>query len=296
MFAAAFHTLSLLDFSGHLIIAAILACLVGSVAANLLIRARYARIARDLRDHPDPQTPFVHPVLNSIQREARLAMLRTRELNSQAIIEQRFQAQLKPLLLGERFVRASTGLMIILGLVGTFYGLTLSIGKLVALVASETSGVTDITQAITSGLTQALTGMSVAFSTSLFGIVGAIIMMVFGIVSNTTDQRTAVMVAIENYIDHVLRTQPTSPGDAPASEAGARLEQALNGFSKSLETLDAAVGRFDASLQGFASSTREFKEFNLHLKDNVQRMSLSFADFSEGLKSQIGAARNTERT
>ena len=47
----------------------------------------------------------------------------------------RFQAELRPLLLAERFVRAATGLVIILGLLGTFYGLTLSIGKLVHLVA-----------------------------------------------------------------------------------------------------------------------------------------------------------------
>ena len=43
--------------------------------------------------------------------------------------------------------------------------------------------------------------------------------------------------------------------------------------------------RFESALETFATTTRDFHEFNLHLKDNVQRMSLSFADLSEVLKS-----------
>jgi hypothetical protein len=66
------------------------------------------------------------------------------------------------LLLAERFVRAATGLVIILGLLGTFYGLTSSIGRLVQLVAGDTGGVSDITQGVTTELTQALSGMAVA--------------------------------------------------------------------------------------------------------------------------------------
>jgi hypothetical protein len=41
-------------------------------------------------------------------------------------------------------------------------------------------------------------------------------------------------------------------------------------------------------LQVFASTTKDFHEFNAHLKDNVQRLSLTFADLSDSLKSQIG--------
>jgi hypothetical protein len=41
--------LSLVDASGYVIIAAIVASLVASVAANLVIRSRYAAMARDLR-------------------------------------------------------------------------------------------------------------------------------------------------------------------------------------------------------------------------------------------------------
>jgi hypothetical protein len=61
-------------------------------------------------------------------------------------------------LLGERFVRSATGLVLILGLSGTFYGLTLSIGKLSRLLSVEGAKVADVTQSLTTGLTQALSG------------------------------------------------------------------------------------------------------------------------------------------
>lgn len=293
-------TLSLVDASGLLIITAIVACLIAAVAINLLLRRRYAEISRELWQNPDHHQPFKHPVLEAVTRDVRIALLRTRDINTQAIVEQRFQSELKGLLLGERFVRASSGLVIILGLVGTFYGLTLSIGRLVVLVSKDGAAmgaVSEIAPAITQGLTQALTGMSVAFSTSLFGIASAIVLTAIGIASNNTDQRTALMVQLETYIDHVMRTGAGASDAAGAgSDASDRLERMLSGFGKSVASLDGAVSRFDVSLQGFAANTRDFQEFNLHLKDNVQRMSLSFSDFSEALKARTAGLQSTDRT
>jgi hypothetical protein len=292
--------LSLVDASGYVIIAAIVASLVASIAANLIIGSRYAAMAKDLRKSRDGDEPFAHPVLNRIVRDARdAARRRPREVNTQAIIEENFQSQLGWLLLGERFVRSATGLVLILGLSGTFYGLTLSIGKLSHLLSVEGAKVADVTQSLTTGLTQALSGMSVAFSGSLFGIVSAIVLTVFGVVSNVTDRRTALMVQIEAYLDHAFgaesRGEPSfAPAGRPIAAAGdEKLERIVVDFGQSVARLEGAVADFDSALQKFAASTRDFREFNLHLKDNVQRMSLSFGDFSETLKVQIGALKAT---
>jgi hypothetical protein len=51
------------------------------------------------------------------------------------------------------------------------------------------------------------------------------------------------------------------------------------------------VATFESALQSFSSTTRDFREFNLHLKDNVQRMSLTFGDLSETLKEQVGTLK-----
>jgi hypothetical protein len=290
--------LSLVDVSGYIIIGSIVATLVVSVVANLVIRARYASMARELKASPVSDVPFSHVVLNDIVADARRAVRRPGESNAQAIVEEHFQTQLRWMLLGERFIRAATGLVLILGLSGTFYGLTSSIGKLARLVSTEGASAADVTQSLTAGLTQALSGMSVAFSGSLFGIVSAVILTLFGIVSNVTDRRTALMVQIETYLDRRL---PTAQGAALAEVGlgGApteKLERILAGFGQSVARLEGAVGHFDAALQAFATSTRDFREFNLHLKDNVQRMSLSFGDFSETLRNQIGALKSNNHS
>ncbi len=271
--------LSLIDSTGLSILATTLTALVLGIAANFWLRARYGALEKDLRGARDGDATFSHPVLRHIVQDATEAAGRSREVNTQAIIEDCFHADLRPMLLAERFIRGATGLVIILGLLGTFYGLTLSIGKIVHLVGTETGAATDIAQGVGQGLTNALSGMSVAFSNSLVGILSAVVLTVIGILSNVSDRRTAVMVQIETYLDRVRVQRPAAGG---ATE--------IAGFGPAIALLDGAVARFEGALQGFATTTKDFHEFNAHLKDNIQRLSLTFADVSASLKSQIGAA------
>jgi methyl-accepting chemotaxis protein len=285
---ALLESLTLLNVSGYLIIATILGLLAAGVVATFAIRARYAAIAKDLRERgaSGSTVAFESAVLSHVVRDAREALrVRPSDINTQAIIEHNFQLDLKGLLTGERFVKATTSLVIILGLVGTFYGLTLSIGRLAALVSSDATDASLITESLTAGLTQALTGMSVAFSTSLFGIVAAIVMTLLGVFCNVSDRRTALMAQIEAYLDNVLLS------GIARGDSSDRLDRSMQAFGQTVERLEGAVGHFESALQTFATSTRDFQEFNLHLKDNVQRMSLGFADLSETLKAH---ARSTQ--
>lgn len=300
---ALFDSLSLVDLSGYVIITAIVALLITAIAVTFALRARYAAIERDLKRHSGPGPTFESPVLNKIVSKAREVLrLHPRDINTQAIIEQGFHSELRWLLTGERFVKASTGLMIILGLVGTFYGLTLSIGKLVTLVSGDMGDAAEITESLTRGLTEALSGMSVAFSTSLFGIVAAIIMTLLGVFASVPDRRAAVMVQVEAYLDNVfLNALRTGGGEVSGGVSEARpagrpldggdLDQMIAGFGEAVGQLQATVAHFESALQSFSTTTRDFREFNLHLKDNVQRMSLSFGDLSDTLKEQVGSLK-----
>ena len=300
MLDALFASLSLLNVSGFVIILAIVALLVGGVVATFVVRARYARISNDLRQNADTGGGFESPVLNQIARTAIGALRIANDpsaVNTQAIVEQHVQTTLRGLLVAERFVKATTGLSIIFGLVGTFYGLSMSIGKLVTLVAGNVTDSTEIAQSLTRGLVEALAGMSVAFSSSLFGILVAIVMTLLGVFFGIGDRRTAVMVQIESYLDNVLLNRAREGGAAlspPSMRGGAdpRLEQALATFGQSVDRLDGVVVQFETALSNFASTTRDFKEFNHHLKDNIQRMSLSFGDLSEALKQATTRSRD----
>jgi hypothetical protein len=269
--------LSLIDTLGRAILGATLATLVLGILANLWLRYRYAAMERELRRGERGELDFRIAVLRNIARDTAAAAQRTGELNLQAIVEERVSADLRPLLLAERFVRGATGLVIILGLLGTFYGLTLSIGRIVELVAGDASAATEIAQGVSQGLSHALAGMAVAFSNSLLGVLAAVILTIVGIFSNVSDRRTAVMVQIETFLDRAL------PRPAVGAHAG--------GSPEAMARLDGAIARFEAALQKFASTTGEFHEFNAHLKDNVQRLSLAFGDMSATLKQQLGNLR-----
>ncbi len=287
--------LSLIDVTGRLILATTLVALVSGVLANLYVRARYRRIEEDLDENGGGQRRFLHPVLNDVTRAAEDAWARSPEPNTQAIIEDGFQAGLRTLLVAERFVRAATGLVIILGLLGTFYGLTSSIGKLVHLISSDAGGVVGVTASVTTGLTDALSGMAVAFSNSLVGVGSAVVLTVLGIFSNPTDRRVALMIRLEAYLDRRLSASEPAAGlsdRTPRGRSGEALERSVTRFGESVERLDAVVARFDSALQTFSTSTRDFTEFNAHLKDNVQRMSLCFGDLSETLKAQSSAIKH----
>ncbi|HKU44798.1 MAG TPA: hypothetical protein VJR89_41855 [Polyangiales bacterium] len=296
-----FHSLALLDTSGYVIIAAILTLLASAILLTAIIRGRYARLERELRRHPGGQVQFDSAVLNRILSDFDAVRAHhPADVNSQAIIERAFDSELRGSLVGERFIKATTGLLIILGLVGTFYGLTLSIGRLVALVTGD-GGVAanaEIAESLMNGLAQALAGMSVAFSASLVGIVSAIIMTLVGVFASVTDRRVALMVQIEAFLDNEL--QAVTRG-APAAAHGRsvgmhaatsqELERMLAGFGATVDQLQQSVAQFESALMSFAATTRDFREFNYHLKDNVQRMSLSFGDLSETLKEHTRALR-----
>jgi hypothetical protein len=275
--------LSILDARAYLIIAAILVVLVVSIGLSLYIRGRYAELERDLSSHAGPEQPFSDRMLTRILADARNArQWYGHAADHQASIEQHFQSELGGLLLGERFIRAAPGLSIIFGLVGTFYGLAISIGKMVLLVSGGRGAATDVGSAMTQGLTQSLSGMSVAFSTSLFGIAAAVVLTLFGVFANVPDRRTALMIAIETHLGRVLGGEGGARGRAEGAPMMAE-------FAGAVAALRQSVDHFDSALQQFATTTRDFHEFNHHLKDNVQRMSLSFSDLSTTLNSHTAA-------
>ena len=107
---------------------------------------------------------------------------------------------------------------------------------------------------------------------------------------------------IEHYLDNVL----LQPGGGAAETRGPGRRRARRPAcdrsssrwwpaSASRSRSSTAWSRFDAALQTFSTTTRDFREFNLHLKDNVQRMSLGFGDVSEALKTHVTALKSRDR-
>ncbi len=294
------------------IIALILGILVTAFVGSIIIRSRYRKIFYDIQDKENRDMAlFESKVLNYIVDDYKIAAKGNRQINTQAIIEKNFNNELSSIYTGERFVQKSVSLMIILGLLGTFYGLTLSIGKLVELLSnSNNTDVIDSMDSVVSGLINSVEGMSVAFVTSLFGIASSIVITIFNTILGVEDIRESVMIEIEEYLDNVLAEGIEKPETAESiindelkltiKEFGDKLEKnvseisdimsyrftsAANSIDEFSGSLAKSVDKFDESLKTFSENTRDFTEFNHHLKTNIQRMNVTFDDFTEELRT-----------
>jgi len=295
------------------IIATILAIFITAVVQSLVVRKKYFKMLWDLQDDKNREASiFENKVINYIIDDYKLAAKsKVDQINTQAIIEKNFNKELKSLYLGEKIVNKAVSLMIVLGLLGTFYGLTLSIGELVkTLAASGGIDVLDSMDSVIGGLINSVKGMSVAFVTSLFGIASSILFNIINIFCGVEEARETVMIELEEYLDNTLakgiEKDITSPEAmikdelvSSLQEFNAKLEKSMREITEALsfkfasatsgmeqfsESLLKSVDKFDKSLNVFAENTRDFSEFNHHLKTNIQRMNVSFNDFSEELK------------
>ncbi|PID80418.1 MAG: hypothetical protein CSB19_00060 [Clostridiales bacterium] len=297
-----------LNAIGIAIVLIIISILVIAFAVNLGLILTYRKLEDDLQDesHRNDRL-FNDTMLNDIVSDYTEASSKHYgDINTQAIIEKHMSTQMRASALGERFVKTSVSLMIILGLVGTFFGLTISISKLVTLLSQDVNQALTIDLSITGSLLNALSGMSVAFVTSLFGISASIIMTLFNLFFNAPDKRVSLMAQIEEYLDNrlfkevredyakystvknadneVISGITTIDPESLKTLTNAlvnRLYGVTGELANTAESINQSVHSFERSLDVFAESARDFKEFNHHLKDNIQRMSLTFSDFTQ---------------
>lgn len=304
--------MSNLGYTAYSIISAIAVIFVVSFFAMLRVRRKYRKLQKDLKVAATrKESKFKSQVLNAIVEDYKTISMTARgEVNTQAIVEKNFSTRLKGLGLGERFVKNSVSLMVVLGLLGTFYGLTLSVGKLVELL--NTTGNNELLasmDSVISGLISAVKGMSVAFSTSLAGVGGSIVITVLGIIINIEEARQSLMVQLEDYLDNTVEQELLQYKESELSRISMaiitsfdgvsskvedvlrstvvnfsdKLAMASNNIEKSSQCLEGTIMKFEEALAVFNNNTRDFGEFNYNLRGNIERMDVGFLNLRECL-------------
>jgi biopolymer transport protein ExbB/TolQ/soluble cytochrome b562 len=298
------------------IIGIIVAIFVLTVVVSLILKKKYTVLEEDINDnHNRAKEVFGNEIFNSMVTDYKKAISAdVKDVNTQAIIEKNMHKYLRSALLGERFLTKAISLMIVLGLLGTFYGLTLSIGELVLLLNNASEAVVSDVSSITDGLISSIQGMSVAFVTSLFGIASSILVTILNIAFSVKEHRESVMVFSEEYLDNIqagglaeiegpdgVRVRQTGPVATVANadniikdltdvsekiikemnKASYEMAGAVNGLNKTIH-------QFDSSLKLFSEGSRDLTEFNHELRTNIQRMNVTFDDFSKEM------SKNTE--
>ncbi|MCT4585430.1 MAG: hypothetical protein N4A54_10945 [Peptostreptococcaceae bacterium] len=315
--------LSKLNPVAIVIIGVVLTLLIVSIVINLRTKSKYKQIMNDLENERHRESEkFTLPLLNNIVQDYKNAARKVfTQVNTQVIIERNFNKQLNGLYTAERFSKSAVSLMIILGLLGTFYGLTLSIGRLVTLLSSGDSVVVSGgIDSILSGLINSVEGMSVAFITSLFGIASSVIMTIFNIRINIEESREILMVEIEEYLDNYVlfkfkrdeykeeesdmkMMRDSFDNFSTSIDSNIKnlmniLDKRLDNASKSIEasakSLEDVIDSFKDSTDKFNANTSDLMEFNHHLKTNIERMNVHMSDFSDSMKSRIKEIENTK--
>ncbi|MEQ9124660.1 MAG: flagellar motor protein MotA, partial [Alphaproteobacteria bacterium] len=139
------------------------------------------------------------------------------------------------------------GLLIFLGLLGTFWGLletVRSVGDVIDGLAVDQGAAGDTFGRLQSGLRAPLDGMGTAFSSSLFGLAGALALGFLDLQAGQAQNR--FFMDVEDWISGMTRFQSATAlgdGEGPAASTSAYVEALLGQTAETLDDLSRLVAR-----------------------------------------------------
>jgi hypothetical protein len=139
--------------------------------------------------------------------------------------------------------RYLTGLLVFLGLLGTFWGLLETIGSIGRVIQTLEVGAdaSRIFEDLKAGLAAPLGGMGIAFSSSLFGLAGSLILGFLDLQAGQA--QTRFYTDLEDWLSTTVRDLGVSEGAGSAVRSGDYLPSAL------VDEFAAAIDRFEQTLK-----------------------------------------------
>jgi hypothetical protein len=155
--------------------------------------------------------------------------------------------------------RYMTGLLVFLGLLGTFWGLIETVSSVGNVIQGLKAGgdASSMFDSLREGLAAPLSGMGISFSSSLFGLAGSLVLGFLDLQSSQAQNR--FYTELEDWLSTTVYDQATEPGAAgvPVEMRGAidRLREAMNevGTSKGAST---AMSNLAEAIQGLVHHMR----------------------------------------
>lgn len=178
------------------------------------------------------------------------------------------------------------GLLVFLGLLGTFWGLLGTISSINEVIQSlnpSSGDSNDILQSLKSGLTAPLAGMGTAFSSSLLGLSGSLILGFLDLQAGRAQNR--FYTELENWLSGMTDLDQERGGDAAAGLAGADIRQLLAEVQK-IAGRDGGSDRSIAAIAGLAESIQG-------LVKNMRNEQQMLRDWIEAQQEDARAMRKT---
>ncbi|MGX7743921.1 flagellar motor protein MotA [Rhodopseudomonas parapalustris] len=165
--------------------------------------------------------------------------------------------------------RYMTGLLVFLGLLGTFWGLIETVGSIGGVIGSlkVTGDAGSLFDTLKEGLAAPLGGMGISFSSSLFGLAGSLVLGFLDLQSSQAQNR--FYTDLEDWLASTVRS---SAGDG-ALAGSADLQAALERLRLTLE--DGGANR--ATTAAMANLANAIQSLVAHMR-NEQQMIREWAD------------------
>ena len=189
-------------------------------------------------------------IINKIRQRFREASEKVETVNTTAIIDGVFRQEKVNMIgvsisweIADRFCRILPNLLLTLGLLGTFIGITLNLNN-ISTTLNQADG-TDINTLINE-LQQPLQGMGIAFISSLVAVGCSAILTLTNISKNTTALKFQIFSTLEDYLDNVYL--PEIPSHSRLDRAVDRMvsqqQDFLTRFHQNVtEAVEASLGK-----------------------------------------------------
>ena len=199
------------------------------------------------------------------------------------------------------------GLLLFLGLLGTFYGLLQTVSSVPAVVQGLSVGTNDAARAFAdfkAGLMPILSGMGTAFSASLFGLAGSLVIGFLGL--QATLAQNLFYNDLEEWLSGYTRLGGGLVGDGGETSVPAFIQALLEQTADSLENLQRIMTRGEESRVAANANTLAVTERLATLADQMrigQNLLLKLAEQQGELKPVLarlaeggGAGQDETRT
>jgi len=187
--------------------------------------------------------------------------------------------------------RYMVGLLVFLGLLGTFWGLLATIGDVRQVISGlgvDHAEATAVFERLKAGLEGPLSGMGIAFSSSLFGLAGSLILGFLDLQAGHAQNR--FFNTLEEWLSSLTRLSTGAlPGDGEGN-VPAYVQALLEQTADSLERLQRGMSE-QSEIRG--QMDRQLSRLNQNLGDLVQQQTTQSQGMSDDLRSELRLLNRT---
>ena len=169
--------------------------------------------------------------------------------------------------------RYATGLLIFLGLLGTFWGLLLTIGSVGAVIDGMSVGTGDVSalfNQLKAGLSEPLRGMAIAFSSSMLGLAGALVLGFLDLQAGQAQNR--FYTELEDWLAGATRLSSGALGQEGEGSMPAYVQALLEQSAENMDELQRTMARAE---EGRAQGTQALMSLSERLSVLAEQMRAS---------------------